>query len=329
MTAAPILILTGEAAAEYVRQHPAWPTTRFCLTPVNSILGPLRICSRRAVSAKPVAIAKPAKGQRASRIKSGAESVAEFFGDRPASRSHAAPSAGQRRRHSSSRADESRPELRATAAELWGRTEAHAWTAAIEVDAWVPDANTWALPHFAEQLEWLRDKASKAAEGRAQMRNFPRNPKWRARREAETGQTCGSNPDIEDLRRVRRGLAQQEMHARTLCALIDEQPIDLGEPMIDEDEIDPSNVPATEIREEAMRGSNVVVMVRPVIQWTGAGTANEQEAAKYLGLSARQMRRLRKRFEGPAHHLLCGRAWYTKPDLDSYLSIRRFDPMTA
>lgn len=61
------------------------------------------------------------------------------------------------------------------------------------------------------------------------------------------------------------------------------------------------------------------VVQRPVIHASASGRVREDAAAKYLGCSARQLRRMRARDEGPSYDLVCGRVWYRLSALDEYL----------
>lgn len=71
----------------------------------------------------------------------------------------------------------------------------------------------------------------------------------------------------------------------------------------------------------------VVSVLRDSVHLTGAGTMNEDDAARYLGCSARTMQRMRRERRGPRYHNLSGRYWYTLAALDEYLQLCAVDPL--
>jgi hypothetical protein len=74
---------------------------------------------------------------------------------------------------------------------------------------------------------------------------------------------------------------------------------------------------------------SAVVLVRPRIRITGAGSVDEDGAAAYLGVSARSLQRYRKEHRGPVYYTLAGKVWYKISDLDEYLALWRVDPLAS
>lgn len=64
---------------------------------------------------------------------------------------------------------------------------------------------------------------------------------------------------------------------------------------------------------------------RPTIRATGAGRVDEDDAAKYLGVSSRKMRQMRAADEGPSYARIGNRIWYALNDLDAYIEACRHE----
>lgn len=76
-------------------------------------------------------------------------------------------------------------------------------------------------------------------------------------------------------------------------------------------------------------GRTVRIRRAPAIRVTAAGLVTEQDAADYLGCSARTMQRMRQQRYGPKYQLRNGRCWYALADLDDYLRDCQVDPLAG
>lgn len=97
-----------------------------------------------------------------------------------------------------------------------------------------------------------------------------------------------------------------------------------NDPVLDSAQADPALEEVT-----TPDGRTVVVLRDRAIHLTSAGTMNEDDAARYLGCSARTMQRMRRERRGPRYHNLSGRYWYTLAALDEYLQLCAVDPLAG
>jgi hypothetical protein len=287
-----VLTLHGPDAEDHCRRHPAWPSTRFSLPGGDVISGPL-------------AIGRNGQGPR---------------------RCYVPPSPRQRVLHSSAHAKDAKANLRATASQLWGETDKHRWASSGDMETWIPTTNPWKNARFAEHAKWLRDRATDAANDRADMRTFPRDPAWRRRQELEMRRPLGSRPLIHDLVDGMRGSQRQQAHANDLLAAIGAQPEE--GPTVKDEMIDqPVQCLVPTIAKQDDIGSSVESAHNMPL--TATGMLDQARAAKYLSRDVRTLHRWRAAKIGPTYYVMGGRYYYKPKDLADYVEECRYDPLAS
>lgn len=219
--------------------------------------------------------------------------------------------------------DESDEEARADRSDVVD----HAWQAASGSEPmWIPTTDTFALPHFAEQAEWLRRKRTDALNDIVRMRALQENGQWQRRREAEIAAGIKGGNDRDSNQRIRDGLERQVNHATRLRgATTGMMPSQQEQQMID-DVVHPvalTSEQAAALRAQAEAEADRQRLMAQGIRTTPAGLTSTAHAAQYLGVGVRTLERWRQQGIGPLTTPMHGRCWYAMSDLDAYLESSR------
>jgi hypothetical protein len=193
--------------------------------------------------------------------------------------------------------------------------ESHDWEAGINAPIWRPDTNTFALPHFAEHAGWLVKRRKEARDDALKLRKLIDTGKWESKREEEYAAGIKAGRDRDSDERILAGLGRQIDHATRLLLATTGSARNESEESMEEDH-------------GGKLGARVVQFPEP-IRATPAGTVRERDAAAYLGISERQMRRWRADGSGPAYSSIAGRYWYAIKDLDLFIQSQRIDPLAG
>ena len=185
----------------------------------------------------------------------------------------------------------------------------HEWEASDDQRVWVPTFNPFTLPHFKQQLGWLRIRGAEAAADLVRVRRLQMKASAIV---PEPEAVIPHHRQQQELDSRARGLGRQVEHADRLRALIGDTTPLRGSWMQDQED-------------------RTVVPMRPTptIHPTENGLVDTVEAAVYLGRKERTLRRWRAEKKGPEYHLVCGRYMYRLDDLDAFLESCRQDPLAG
>jgi hypothetical protein len=192
---------------------------------------------------------------------------------------------------------------------------AHEWEAGINGEIWRPTTNTFALSHFAEQAKWLEKRRKEARKDAKRFREVVDSGEWESTRAKEYAAGIKAGRDRDSSERILAGLGRQVDHATRLMLAITGSARNEPEESMEEDR-------------GGKLGACVVQFPEP-IRATPAGLVRERDAAAYLHISERQLRRWRSDGSGPAYSKLAGRTWYAITDLDLYIQSQRIDPLAG